>query len=51
MNQYDIDLHGDVFFDFFKILKKLYSLIKTQKRIEEISTTDNKNDYISDLVD
>ena len=50
MNYYDIDLDGDAFLDFTKILKKTYGIIETQKKMAELSTTDIKNDCISDLV-
>ena len=51
INQYDIDFDIDALFDIAQILKKTYRLIEIQKKITELSITDNKNDCISDLVD
>ena len=46
-----MDLDGNIFLNFIKILKKANSFIKTQKKINKLNTTNNKNNCISNLID
>ena len=43
INQYNINLDRNALPDFKEILKKAYHLIKTQKKMAELGTTNTKN--------